>query len=66
MISNVTEVIRKSRMEGIMEGKREGVMEGKMGTAKNMLAKNLPEELIVEVTGLSLEQIEALKKKKAH
>ena len=66
MISNVTEVIRKSRMEGIVEGKREGVMEGKMGTAKNMLAKNLPEELIVEVTGLSLEQIEALKKKKAH
>jgi len=62
MISNITEVIKKSRMDGIMEGK----MEGKMETAKNMLAKNLSEELISEVTGLSLAQIEALKKKDMH
>ncbi|MDO4540948.1 MAG: Rpn family recombination-promoting nuclease/putative transposase [Syntrophomonadaceae bacterium] len=51
---------------GLRRGKREGRMEGKREKsgeiARNMLAKGLDRELIVEVTGLSEAEIEALRK----
>jgi predicted transposase/invertase (TIGR01784 family) len=40
-----------------------GRMEGKAEVAKNMLAKNTPPDFIVEVTGLSMEEIKALQDK---
>ena len=78
MISNMAESFRKTyeeavqegivkgKIEGKMEGKMEGKIEGKIETAKKMLAKNMPEELIAEVTALPLEQIKALKKEDMH
>src|SRR5690554_4333700 len=58
MISNMAESFRKTYEEAVGKGK----LEGKIETAKNMLAENMPDELIAKVTGLSLEKIKALKK----
>jgi predicted transposase/invertase (TIGR01784 family) len=51
----------EGKMEGKLEGKIEGKLEGKIEVAKNMLAKNFIIDLIVEVTGLSSEEINRIK-----
>jgi hypothetical protein len=43
--------------DGIMAGE----IKGKIETARKMLAKNVSEDLIVEFTGLALDQIKKLK-----
>lgn len=53
MVTNIEKVIGNVYEEGINDGK--------MDTAKKMLAKNMPEELINEITGLPVEQIRKLK-----
>jgi predicted transposase/invertase (TIGR01784 family) len=61
--------VQKVKMEGKLEGikigeqkgKLEGKFEGKIEVAKNMLAKNFTVDLIVEVTGLSSEEINRIK-----
>lgn len=47
---------------GINEGKAIGINEGKIEVAKNLLKKNMNLEDISEVTGLSLKQINKIKK----
>ena len=53
-----------SKREGIKEGIREGVTEGRkkerLENAKKMKEKNIPIETIVEITGLTKEEIEKL------
>ena len=49
-----------ARLSGREEGRAEGRAEGILSTARNMKAKGLSSELIMEVTGLSAEAIEAL------
>lgn len=51
----------KGISEGEQRGKLEGKQEGKLETAKAMFAKGLDISLIVEVTGLSISDIEALR-----
>ena len=50
----------EGRAEGIAEGERVGEKKGIMKTAHGMKAKGLSPELIAEITGLSLQEIEAL------
>ncbi len=76
MISNMGETLRKiyedakaegfavGKAKGKAEGKAEGFIETKLEHARKMLAKNLSEELIVEITGLSVEQIREIKESK--
>jgi predicted transposase/invertase (TIGR01784 family) len=72
MISNMGETLRKmyedAKTEGLLageaKGKAEGILEANFENAKKMLAKNLPEDLIIEITGLSPEQIRQIKKDK--
>lgn len=52
---------QEGKEEGKQEGKLEDRLEEKLAVAENMLRKNLPDTLIADVTGLSLEQITALK-----
>ena len=47
--------------EGHAEGLEEGIKEEKLNIAKNMLAKGLDTNFIVEVTGLSEEEINSIK-----
>ncbi|HHZ20443.1 MAG TPA: hypothetical protein GX391_08065, partial [Firmicutes bacterium] len=54
MYSNFTEAIRRKFEEawlaGETKGKYEGILEGKLEDARKMLAKQLPEDLIMEIT----------------
>jgi predicted transposase/invertase (TIGR01784 family) len=53
-----------AKIEGKIEGLMAGEIKGKMDDAKKMLAKNLPEDLIIEITGLSPDQIRQIKENK--
>ncbi|MBQ2912178.1 MAG: hypothetical protein IJE52_00595 [Bacteroidales bacterium] len=50
----------KVREEGRAEGKAEGEFKAKVSIAKSMKDKGLDNNIIVECTGLSVEQIDAL------
>jgi len=50
------------RREAMAEGKTEGLAEGKTKIAINLLKKNYPVDEIVEITGLSKEEIELIDK----
>ena len=53
-----------SKKEGIKEGKKEGIKEGakkkNLENARKMKEKNIPIETIVEITGLTKEEIEKM------
>ncbi len=51
----------EGKIEGKAEGKIEGKMEGKIEIAKNMIQKCLDNQLISEITGLTLSEIEKLR-----
>jgi predicted transposase/invertase (TIGR01784 family) len=51
-------------LAGEAKGKAEGILEAKLEDAKKMLAKNIPENLIIEITGLSPDQIRQIKEAK--
>lgn len=52
--------LAEGRAEGLEQGKAEGRAEEKLEIARGMKAKNLPLELIAEITGLTAEQVAAL------
>ena len=52
---------QEGREAGLAEGKAEGKVEGKAEVARKMLAAGMPVEQITEFTGLSAEQLAALK-----
>jgi predicted transposase/invertase (TIGR01784 family) len=51
----------KLRKQGKQEGKLEGKREGKLESARKMIEEGLDENLIIKITGLSREEVEALK-----
>ena len=54
---------REGEAEGIAEGKEIGIAKEKLATAKRMLAKGCYSlEVIAELTNLSLDDVEKLKK----
>ncbi|MDP3176281.1 MAG: hypothetical protein Q8M76_00170, partial [Spirochaetaceae bacterium] len=52
--------IAEARREGITEGKAEGLAEGKAETARRLRELGADLEIIIQATGLSKEEIEAL------
>jgi hypothetical protein len=60
----VTSIERMGREEGREEGRKEGRKEGReeerQAIARNLLRKNLPLEMIAEVTGLTIAQLQQL------
>ena len=54
MVSNLSETLKKAYDDAVIAGKIE--------VAQNMLAKDMDEKLISEVSGLPMEQINTLKK----
>lgn len=50
----------KARREGREKGKKDGIRLEKVMTAKKMLAKKMNINLIIEITGLTKEEIENL------
>ncbi len=56
-ISAIVYARDEGKLEGIFEGERKGKLEAKLAIAAQMMAKKLPASLIMEVTGLSQEDI---------
>ncbi|MBQ9451843.1 MAG: hypothetical protein IJU65_00915, partial [Desulfovibrio sp.] len=52
----------KGRLEGMAEGRAEGMAEGRAAVALSMLEGGMPMEQIVRFTGLSVAEIQALRK----
>lgn len=57
------EGLKQGKKEGLKQGKEEGLKQGKEEIAKKLLEMNLPLKQIIEVTGLSKEEIEKIVKK---
>ncbi len=55
----------EAKEEGKAEGEAKGIAEGKAAGARAMLSDNMPHELVVKYTGLTMEQVEALSKELA-
>ena len=53
----------EGKLEGRLEGKLEGRLEGKLEVAKAMLNENLPIDMVIKITRLSVDQITAIQKK---
>ena len=54
--------IQEGRQEGIQEGWQAGIQEGRQMIILNMLRDDMPMEMIVRLTGVSEEKIEAIRK----
>jgi hypothetical protein len=63
---DIFQTIRESKMEGKIEGRIEGKIEGRIEgrteVALNMLKNNIPDDLILNCSGISAETLEKLKK----
>ena len=53
----------KAQQQGMQQGIKQGRLEEKQETAKNMMAQNLPDEVIARCTTLSKVMLEELKTK---
>ena len=54
--------LQQGLQQGIQQGEERGLQQGKYETARNMLNRNLPIEIVCECTGLSKDVIENIKK----
>lgn len=52
--------IDEAREEGLEKGLERGRHEGQLELTRKMLSKSLPLEVVSDVTGLSLEELEAM------
>lgn len=52
--------LEKGKALGLEEGKALGMEKGKRDTARRMLAKGMTVELVADLTGLSVEQVQTL------
>jgi hypothetical protein len=55
------EGILEGKLEGKLEGILEGILEGKKETARTMLADRMTPDLVSKFTGLSIEEVRALR-----
>jgi len=55
--------MQKGLEEGIEKGREEGMREASVEIVKKMLGKNLPEDMIAEISGLTTEEISEISKK---
>ena len=53
--------MNKAQLEGELRGKLEGKLEGKKEIAINLLRKNIALEMVAEVTGFTIEQLQQLR-----
>ena len=54
------DTIKNSKEEGFEEGENSGIEKNKIETARKMLEKNMEIEDIIDITGLSEEEIKKL------
>ena len=54
-------LMQNAKEEGIVEGIEQGIEQEKINIAKNMISKNMDNKTILEITGLTKQEIESLK-----
>ena len=59
----IRELMEEGREEGRIEGREEGKAEGIQNVVMNMIKKMVPDELIIECSGITAEMLEELKVK---
>ena len=59
--AGLQEGIKQGIEQGIEQGREQGVIESKKAIARSALAENMPVEIIMRLTGLTPEEIEALR-----
>lgn len=52
--------LQEGKAQGLQEGKAQGMQQSKIEIAKKMLSKGMSLDLVVEMTGLSEEEIKTL------
>ena len=62
IIAGRLEGIETGKIEGEIVGEKRGTEQTKIETAKKLIQKNIPLEIIAECSGLSLEKIQELAK----
>ena len=60
-VTRITGAKAEGHAEGWAEGEAEGILKGKLEAARKMLVKQMPEELIIEITGITGEELRKLK-----
>ena len=63
---NNDQIVRAYTKEKVEEGRAEGKKETAIETAKRMLLKAMPTDLIAELSGLPLAEVNALKAQMVH
>lgn len=61
-VTRITGAKAEGRAEGLAKGEAEGILKGKLETAQNLLSMGMSIQNIAAATGLTIEQIEQLKK----
>ncbi|PKK88782.1 MAG: hypothetical protein CVV64_17445 [Candidatus Wallbacteria bacterium HGW-Wallbacteria-1] len=56
----IAEAMLQGKLQGLEEGELKGKLEGKLEIAKNMLRAGISASQIVELTGLSLDEVSKL------
>lgn len=51
---------QEGELVGIEKGKQMGLEEGKRATARRLLAKGMEAELVAELVGLSIDEVQSL------
>lgn len=60
-LAGLQEGLKQGIEQGIEQGREQGVIESKKAIARSALAENMPVEIIMRLTGLTPEEIEALR-----
>ena len=60
---DIFQTLKESELKGEKRGLKKGKIEGKTEVALNMLKNNIPDDLILNCSGISAETLENLKKK---
>ncbi|MFN3235417.1 MAG: hypothetical protein ACE365_08440, partial [Gammaproteobacteria bacterium] len=60
ILQGMQQGIREGKLHGIQEGKQQGMEFARQGVARNMLAKGMSFDVVCELTGLSLSEVQAL------
>lgn len=59
-VMNMCTALDNLRKQGVEEGRKAGIRAGKIETAKVSIKRGLPADVIADITGLTLEEIEGL------
>ena len=58
--TNMCKAILEIKQEGRAEGRAEGIYDKAVTTARKALSRNIPRDVIADITGLTIDEVAAL------